>query len=348
MSVDSVNTWRNSDGMHDPDAAASEVALLRRFNRLYTEHLGLLNGRLDGSPFSLTEARVLYELAHRPGVTAAEIARLLSLDPAQLSRLLARFKKQGLIVTTVSPDHSKRRQISLTERGSRTFSELQAATNAAVARRLGEFTPADRRRLLSAAGKFADTLERSKDKTMQPFHLRAPRPGDIGWVLHRQAVLYAEEYGWDWTYEALAAKILADFIERFDPAREKAWIAELEGEIVGSIFLKASEDAGVAKLRLLYVEPSARGRGIGRALVDACIDQARAFSYRRLELWTNSVLVSARRIYEAAGFELTEEAPHHSFGKDLVGQIWSLGLEAEETAHAAPADWNVPSRSLMK
>lgn len=305
---------------------AADIAALRSFNRLYTRRLGLLGERLDDSPFSLSEARILYELAHRDGPTAAEIGRALDIDRAQLSRTLKRFEQRGLVRGEASPVHAKHQILTLTDAGRQAFESLNHSTQAVIGALLDELPDADRRRLLDAAGTFACVLEPVPPQH-RTFALRAPRIGDLGWVTHRQAMLYAGEYGWDWTYEALAAEILAGFVKTYDPAREQAWIAEADGAVAGSIFLMATADPDVAKLRLLYVEPSARGLGIGRALVDACIERARAIGYRRLELWTNSVLVSARRIYEAAGFTLRDEAPHRSFGHDLVGQTWTLDLQ---------------------
>ncbi len=323
-----INTGRQSRAMANPDPLATEVASLRSFNRLYTQRLGLLNQRLDGSPFPLSEARVLYELAHNPSINAAGISRRLGMDRAQLSRILAGFLKRRLLAKKTSPEHAKHQQLSLTPSGARAFAALNQATDSAISGLLGEIAPPARRQLLDAAAKFTDALSGMHREAADEVLLRAPVPGDIGWVIHRQASLYREEYGWDWTYEALIAGILADFIEHFDGTREQAWLATIGGDIVGSIFLKSSDKPGVAKLRLLYVEPAARGRGVGRSLVSACIASARAFGYVELELWTNSVLTSARRIYEAAGFLLREETPHHSFGHDLVGQQWALDLRA--------------------
>ena len=306
---------------------ASQIAELRAFNRAYTRRIGLLHDRLDGSPFALAEARVLYELAHRREPIASEIAAALDADRGQLSRILKRFERHGLISRRPSAAHAKQKLLTLTAAGRRAFHDLNRATNASVDGFLAGLTPGSRIGLIEAAGTMTRLLEGEAAKATRSHVLRPPRVGDLGWVVHRQAVLYAEEYGWDWTYESLAAEILAAFVRNFDAAREQAWIADMNGAIVGSIFLVATADSSVAKLRLLYVEPSARGSGIGRALVDACIERARAIGYRTLELWTNSVLVSARRIYEAAGFRLKQEEPHHSFGKSLVGQVWTLALE---------------------
>lgn len=303
----------------------SDIARLREFNRVYTLRLGLLNARLDGSAFSLTEARILYELAHRRSPTAAEIARALDIDRAQLSRTLRRFEQAGLLTGTASEAHARHRLLRLTAEGRESFEQLDRATRTAIGALLGALPERRRRRLVEAAASIVDTLGGTEGDPGTVI-LRGPKPGDLGLVTARQAILYAEEYGWDWTYEALVAEILAGFVRTFDPSLEQAWIAEWEGTMAGSIFLMRSKEPGVARLRLLYVEPGMRGLGIGRRLVEACIERARAAGYGKLELWTNSVLVSARRIYEAAGFRLTGEKPHRSFGKDLVGQVWSLDL----------------------
>jgi DNA-binding MarR family transcriptional regulator/N-acetylglutamate synthase-like GNAT family acetyltransferase len=300
-----------------------DVAALRAFNRLYTNRLGLLNAHLDQSPFTLTEARILYELAHRDEPTAADLMRTLQVDRAQLSRTLKRFADRGLVEKSEHPGGGRRQPISLTPVGRTTFAALEQNTCTAIGALLDTLAPTERRRLIAATGIVSDVLG---EKAGGALLLRDLKPGDLGWIIHRQTVLYVEEYGWNEEYEALAAGILSDFVKSFDPAREAAWIAEIDGRIVGSIFLVAGDKPGVAKLRLLYVEPDTRGRGVGAALVSACIERARAVGYETLVLWTNSVLTSARRIYERAGFTLVEEAPHHSFGKDLVGQTWSLDL----------------------
>ncbi|RDL51116.1 Mycothiol acetyltransferase [Ensifer sp. M14] len=300
-----------------------DVAALRAFNRLYTNRLGLLNAHLDQSPFTLTEARILYELAHRDEQTAADLMRTLQVDRAQLSRTLKRFADRGLVEKSEHPEGGRRQPISLTPVGRTTFAALEQNTCTAIGALLDTLAPTERRRLIAATGIVSEVLG---EKAGGALLLRDLKPGDLGWIIHRQTVLYVQEYGWNEEYEALAAGILADFVKSFDPAREAAWIAEIDGRIVGSIFLVESDKSGVAKLRLLYVEPDTRGRGVGAALVAACIERARAVGYETLVLWTNSVLTSARRIYERAGFTLTEEAPHHSFGKDLVGQTWSLDL----------------------
>jgi len=305
------------------DALQHDIATLRAFNRTYTSRLGLLDARLDNSAFTLSEARILYELAHRTFPTAAELGRALNVDRAQISRTLKRFSKRGLIETRDDPAHGRHQLLSLTPAGRSAFAQLESNTRGAIGALLQTLPAFRRRRLLSAAatieGIFAD--EQGAAAT-----LRDLKPGDLGLVIARQAILYAEEYGWNRDYEALVARVLADFHESFDPARDAAWIAEMDGTMVGSIFLVHGDAPEIAKLRLLYVEPDARGVGIGARLVHACIDRARGIGYKRLDLWTNSVLSAARSIYQRAGFVLVEEEPHHSFGKDLVGQTWSLAL----------------------
>jgi DNA-binding MarR family transcriptional regulator/GNAT superfamily N-acetyltransferase len=301
----------------------TQIAALRGFNRLYTRKLGLLNPRLDSSPFSLTEARVLYELAHRTDPTAAEITRALDLDPAQLSRTLKRFDARGLVETARHPDGGRSRPIRLTAAGREAFAALDRNTHDAIAALLTALPTGKRETLLAAARSIGEVFDEAPAGEVV---LRDLRPGDLGWIIHRQAVLYTQEYGWTQDYEALVARILADFVQAFDPAREAAWVAELDGRIVGSIFLVRGDTPEVGKLRLLYVEPDTRGRGVGAMLVEACVARARAVGYGRLELWTNSILVAARRIYQRVGFVLVDETPHHSFGHDLVGQTWALDL----------------------
>jgi DNA-binding MarR family transcriptional regulator/N-acetylglutamate synthase-like GNAT family acetyltransferase len=300
---------------------------VRSFNRFYTREIGLLNRRLPATDLSLPEARVLYELAHAParGRTAAKIGRALGMDKAHLSRIVAGFGARGLMRGAVSPDHGKHRLLSLTGAGRRAFAAAEAAARAQVDALLMPIGEGGRERLIKAMRDIRAAL-RDRETADGALSLRRLRPGDIGWIIHRQTVLYHEEYGWDWTYEGLASRILGAFVAEFDVAREDGWVAELRGAIVGSIFLMKSDDPGVAKLRLLYVEPSARGAGLGRRLVAKCIARARELDYCELTLWTNDVLVEARRIYQAVGFHLVSEAPHRSFGHDLLGQTWTLDL----------------------
>jgi len=306
------------------DVTPDQIAHVRAFNRFYTKQLGLLNEGLLKSEFALSEARVLYELATRDGLTAADLCRELALDPGFLSRMLKKFEARKLISRQASETDGRQAILALTKPGRDAFARLNRSSEDEIGALLDRLPPADRERLVNCMQDVQRTLS-DGDQSGEPYVLRPPEPGDYGWILHRQTVLYHLEYGWDETYEALAAEIIGAFILNFDPDRERCWVAERNGEIVGSIFcVKASDN--VAKLRLLYVDPSARGQGIGRRLVDEVIRFARAKGYKTLTLWTNDVLVSARRIYEAAGFHLEKEERHHSFGKDLNGQYWSLAL----------------------
>lgn len=304
--------------------AAETIAAVRRFNRFYTRRIGVLAEHLVESPFSLAEARLLYELAQREGSSAADLARDLGLDPGHLSRTLQGLEKAGLIARTPDAADGRRSRIDLTAAGRDAFRPLDRQSAEAVAGMLAPLAPHDRARLVAALAS-VEALLSDAPRAAPALVLRRHQPGDIGWIIHRQGRLYAEEYGWDETYEALVAEILAAFVKSFDATRERAWIAEMDGEIVGSVFLVRQDDA-VARLRLLYVEPRARGLGVGRRLVDEVIAFARLKGYRTLTLWTNDVLAAARRIYEAAGFRLVAEGRHRSFGKDLVGQTWELAL----------------------
>ncbi|MER8955267.1 bifunctional helix-turn-helix transcriptional regulator/GNAT family N-acetyltransferase [Mesorhizobium sp. M0904] len=300
------------------------IDAVRAFNRFYTRQIGLLDEGLLKSDFSLTEARVLYELAHRDGLTATELARDLGLDAGYLSRLLKKFEERDLVERATIEADARRSSIALTKAGRQAFAPLNQGSHEQVAALLERLSAAEQDRLVRAMQTVQRLLGGSAEPKV-PYMLRSLQVGDIGWIIHRQGLLYAQEYGWDETYEALVAEILGAFVKSFDPKWERSWIAEREGEVVGSVFVVRQSDA-VAKLRLLYVEPSARGLGIGRRLVEECIGFARTKGYRTLTLWTNDVLTSARRIYEAAGFKLTDEERHHSFGKDLVGQNWNLEL----------------------
>ncbi len=294
---------------------------VRRFNRFYTRQIGLLHEHLLDSQFSLTEARILYELAHRIGITASDLCRELGLNAGYVSRVIAGFEKKGLLVKTRSTTDARVAQLELTKKGREAFRPLNDASKrevGAMLKRLAEPAQLD---LVDAMTQIHALLGEAEPT----YVLRDPRPGDMGWIVHRQSVLYAHEYGWNAEFEALVAEIVAKFIREFDPKSERCWIAEKDGRPVGSVFV-VREDDDTAKLRLLYVEASARGLGIGRRLVDECLRFARLAGYKRMVLWTNSVLADARRIYEKAGFELLEEAPHHSFGKDLVGQVWGRDL----------------------
>jgi DNA-binding MarR family transcriptional regulator/GNAT superfamily N-acetyltransferase len=306
--------------------SSSAVQRVRRFNRFYTQHIGVLNQGLLQSPFSLAEVRVLYQLAHRDQSTAVEVARELALDDGYLSRMLRGLRSQGLIARTPVQADRRQRLLALTRKGRRTFASLNARADEQVGAMLRELAPAKQERLIQAMGTIEELLRpEATQPARAPYLLRQHRPGDMGWVVYRHGVLYSQEYGWDERFEALVARIVTKFLEHFDPRRERCWIAEKEGENVGSVFL-VKHTKTVAKLRLLLVEPRARGLGIGRQLVDECVRFARLAGYRKITLWTNSVLHAARRIYEQAGFVLVKEKPHQSFGENLVGQTWDLTL----------------------
>jgi DNA-binding MarR family transcriptional regulator/GNAT superfamily N-acetyltransferase len=317
-----MDSGRMPKAANRPDA--KQIAAVRGFNRFYTRQLGLLNKDFLSSDWSLTEVRILYELATRPGVSAREVANDLQLDEAYLSRITAKFQRRRLIRRTVSASDARQQTIALTRAGHQVFRPLDQSATKQIAGMLAPLAPPAREALVAAMERLRSLLT-PEGASPNSFRIRALQNGDIGWIIHRQAILYAEEYGWDMTYEALVAEILAAFGKNFDDTSDAAWIAEWLGSIVGSVFLvRASEQ--VAKLRLLYVEPSARGLGIGGELVSLCIRGAQERGYKKLILWTNDVLVSARRIYEASGFRLVSEERHRSFGKDLVGQTWELTL----------------------
>jgi DNA-binding MarR family transcriptional regulator/GNAT superfamily N-acetyltransferase len=308
-------------------AAGEAIDRIRGFNRLYTRQLGLLDQGLLGSEFTLTEARVLYELANHGETTATEIARELGIDLGYLSRLIKKFGRRRFIKRTRSPADARQSRLQLTGKGRTAFDPLDRDARSQIAAMIGPMAPDQRLELLGAMQSIRRLLQPGSEKhAHKPYGIRGLQIGDVGWIAHRQGILYAQEYGWDATYEALVAEILAGFVKNFDPHRESAWVAERDDAIVGCVFLVRASD-GVAKLRLLYVEPTARGLGLGKHLVHECIEFARAKGYRTLTLWTNDVLTSARRIYEAAGFQLTSEDRHHSFGKDLKGQTWDLALQ---------------------
>lgn len=301
------------------------VEEFRKFNRFFTKEIGLLDKHFLASDYTLAEGRVLYELAKNGEQTAAEIGRSLAMDKAHLSRILARFTKRNLVSGRASPDNGRQRLISLTSAGHQAFAALDKGSQLQIEKLLAPLDDDSRQQLVSSMRQVHGILD--GDKQQHNVTYRDLRPGDLGWIAHRQAVLYHEEYGWDWTYEGLVCEIFAKFVANFDPEREAGWVAERAGTITGSVFLMQSEDPAIAKLRLLYVEPSARGLGVGRELVAKCVERARGFGYRQITLWTNDILVSARRIYQASGFRLVEEEKHHSFGHDLVGQTWILDLE---------------------
>jgi DNA-binding MarR family transcriptional regulator/GNAT superfamily N-acetyltransferase len=304
---------------------SNDILAVRAFNRFYTRLVGALDEQLLGSGFSLPEARLIYELAARGKATAAALAADLSLDPGYLSRLVRALVDRGFVARSPSPNDGRETVLALTEAGRAAFAPLEQKSNNAVGALLAPLTESGRRDVIAATHTITRAFAPDATTIPRTTILRRHQPGDIGWVTHRQGKLYAEEYGWDETYEALVAEILSDFVKNFDARRERAWIAEVDGAIAGSVFLVRQSDE-IAKLRLLYVEPSARGLGLGTRLVDECIAFARGTGYRTLTLWTNDVLSAARHIYEKAGFDLVSQGRHKSFGKDLVGQTWELPL----------------------
>jgi DNA-binding MarR family transcriptional regulator/N-acetylglutamate synthase-like GNAT family acetyltransferase len=300
------------------------IAAVRRFTRFYTRQIGVLREGLHASPFSLAEARVLYELANRPAPTAADIARDLGLDAGYLSRILRGFMQRGFLARARSREDGRQSHLSLTPAGRDAFAPLDRGSHDEIAAMLAPLSEGARARLIEAMVTVERLLgERPADAP--PYLLRPHQEGDMGWVVSRHGALYAQEYRWTMEFEALVAEIVAAFIKNFDARRERCWIAEIDGAPVGSVFL-VKQSNEIAKLRLLLVEPQARGLGIGARLVAECIRFARLCGYRTLTLWTNDVLVAARRIYQAAGFRLVAEEKHHSFGHDLVGQNWELDL----------------------
>jgi DNA-binding MarR family transcriptional regulator/GNAT superfamily N-acetyltransferase len=300
------------------------IADLRRFNRFYTQRIGVLAEGLLKSPFSLTEARVLYELAREEQSTATRLGAQLGLDAGYLSRVLRSFERRGLIRRTPSQSDRRLRLLSLTAQGHAAFAPLEVRAHDQVGAMLHGLAEDEQIRLVAAARTMERLLDRDSED-QAPYLLRPHRPGDLGWVTQRHGALYAQEYGWDIQFEALVAEIVAKFIRTSDPRRECCWIAEKDGENVGSVVL-VEEAAAVAKLRLLLVEPKARGLGIGARLVQECLRFARQAGYRTVRLWTNSVLIAARCLYEREGFRLIEAQPHFSFGHELIGETWELAL----------------------
>ena len=330
--VDSGKYWVDNRGMSvDRKALNERVAALRRFNRFYTRRIGLLNEQLLDSRLSLTQSRVLYELAQRKDLSATQLVRELGLDPGYLSRMLRGFEARGLLRRVRAKDDARRSVLALTRAGRAAFAPLDRRSREEGAAVLVNLSESRQRALCAAFGQVERLLAPQDAGAAPDYVLRAHRPGDIGWVIHRHGALYAEEYGWDISFEALVAAIGAKFIENFDPGCERCWIAERDGRIVGSVFV-VRQSKTVAKLRMMYAEPDARGLGLGRRFVAEAIEFARRSGYRRMVLWTHSVLTAARRIYQSAGFRLVEATPHHSFGHDLVAEIWELNLARPASA----------------
>jgi DNA-binding MarR family transcriptional regulator/N-acetylglutamate synthase-like GNAT family acetyltransferase len=307
---------------------APRIDTVRRFNRFYTRAIGVLQEGWLHSRFSLTEARVLYELAHRENPTATAVGNSLQVDPGYLSRILSAFQKRKLVEKTPSQDDGRQSLLALTAEGRRQFAPLEARTIQEVRAMLQKLSENEQRQLVAAMQTIEKLLAPDENLQSAPrasYLLRPHQSGDMGWVVHRQGMLYAQEYGYDERFEALAAEIVAKFIQHYDPKRERCWIAEKDGDIVGSVFLTAKSKT-ISKLRLLYVEPSARGLGIGSRLVSECVRFARQVGYKKMVLWTQSELDAARHVYKKAGFRVVEKKSHHSFSKDLVAETWELSL----------------------
>ena len=314
--------------------AADRLEAIRAFNRFYTRRIGALNDTLLGSPYSLAESRLLWELAHHEHTTATELARTLELDAGYLSRLLRRLKDQGLIDSTRSPTDARQAQLSLTPAGRAAFAPLDQRSREQIGAWLTPLPEAHQQQLLQAMSTLQHLLGNDAPRQgPEPYLLRPHRAGDMGWVVSRHGALYAQEYRFDMRFEALVARLAADFIDRFDPTRETCWIAERDGQNIGSVFLVQARNEtthaplpGVAQLRMLLVEPTARGLGLGQRLVHECERFARMAGYQRIVLWTNSLLLAARGIYQKAGYTLTASESHTSFGHDLVGETWQKEL----------------------
>jgi DNA-binding MarR family transcriptional regulator/GNAT superfamily N-acetyltransferase len=305
-------------------ADRERVEAVRAFNRFWTNRIGALNSGLLGTPYSLTEARIIFELAHGGSMDLAHVRKKLEIDAGYLSRLMTRLKERGLVEAKPSMSDGRRQVVRLTQRGRAAFEDLDARSIRQVERMLSDFTEEDQRRFISALATIRGLFDPAPGTS--PYVIRPLRPGDLGWVVHRHGVIYAQEHGWDESFEALIARVVAEYVESRDEGRDNAWIAEVEGYPAGCVFC-VKKNEKVAKLRLLLVEPRARGMGIGSRLVEECIRFAKRAGYEQVTLWTNDVLTSARRIYEAAAFRLVDERPHHSFGHDLVGQDWLLDLD---------------------
>jgi len=303
-----------------------KAVAFRRFNRFYTRLIGVLNEHLLETPFSLTQARVIYELANRGQVTASEICTSLNLDAGYLSRMVSDFQKRGLVNKTATKADARAAILALTSPGRKAFEDLDRSSRLESEAILNSLSAVDQDRLLLAMRTIEEMLDPASRETERiPYILRPPRPGDLGWVVKANGELYSREYGWNGEYEALVADIVAKFAKNCDRKREQCWIAEMDGDSVGSVFLVRKTET-VAKLRLLIVDPKARGLGIGKRLVDECTTFARLAGYKKISLWTNSVLSAARSIYQEAGYKLTKSEKHHSFGRDLIGETWELKL----------------------
>jgi DNA-binding MarR family transcriptional regulator/GNAT superfamily N-acetyltransferase len=305
--------------------ASARIDAVRRFNRFYTRRIGVLRKGYLGSPFSLAEARVLYELDRRKDTTASEIAAALDLDQGYLSRLLQQFEKRGLVTRKASKDDARRSHLSLTARGKKAFAPLDVRSQNDAVDLLAKLPETEQKRLVSAMATIEGLSGGSSEKA-RSYILREPAPGDFGWIVSRNAELYWQEYRWGWPFEGICAQIVADFVNKFDPNKERCWIAEMNGENVGTVMLVKDDQPGIARLRLLLVDPKARGLKLGARLVDECVKFARKAGYKSMTLWTHENLTAARAVYAKAGFTLTSSEKKKSFGKDVVAEYWDMRL----------------------
>ncbi len=309
------------------DALAGSIQVFRRFNRNYTRFLGTLSDRYLASDFSLTEGRVLYELANRQSPNASDISEELGIDKGYLSRILRKFERAGLLRKRMASDDARRTQLELTKRGRAAFDNLNRLSDEQARSALESAGPEAQLALIRSMQSI-ESIVLKNDHRIRPHLLRPHRIGDMGWIVQRESIGYAQQYGWNASFEMFLLKLTADFLENFDSARERCWIGEIDGQNMGHVFLmKDRHDPSIARLRLLFVEPAARGQGLGEALVAECIRFARTAGYRKLVLLTQSILKAAHRIYERAGFRLIKEEPHRSWGQELVGQEWELELK---------------------
>jgi DNA-binding MarR family transcriptional regulator/GNAT superfamily N-acetyltransferase len=305
------------------------IAAVRRFNRFYTRQIGVLRKTYLDSPYSLGEMRVLYEIANADQITATDVGRTLDLDAGYLSRLLHNFEKRGLVSRKVSAKDARQSHLALTSRGRNMFAPMEQRSQQQAGAMLDTLDPAQQKQIVAAMHAIETLLSAASERwsgAKPRYVLREPRTGDFGWIISRHAELYAEEYGWAEPFEGLCAQIVADFVNNFDPSLERCWIAEFNGENIGCVMLVKDPQPGIARLRLLLVDPKGRGLGLGTRLVDECVSFARAAGYRKITLWTHSVLTAARHVYEKAGFTLTSSEPRHSWGKDVVAEFWDLTL----------------------
>lgn len=305
------------------DDLSANIEQVRGFNRFHTLLVGALNEGLLNSDFPLAQARIIFELAHSDDIAAADLVQSLSFDRGYLSRMIAALYQRGLINKTCDANNKKRMVLTLSEQGAAVFATLNTASVNEIHALIAPLSASQRTELVGAMQRIRQLL--GDQTSEQNYSLRGPMPGDMSWIAHRHGKLYSDEYQWDWTFEAMVCKIVSDFVQNFNPTLERCWVAEINEKVVGSVFVVRHDDL-TAKLRMLYVESEARGLGLGHTLVEQCIGFSREKGYKKLILWTNSILEAAIHIYQAHGFELIKEEPHHSYGQDLIGQTWSLNL----------------------